>query len=203
MRRVYLIHLEVVLSGSLAVLTIFAALLIPTSTDTNDPSVRLAVLMDTGITATFQAHDAEEYPQLLGGCYNCAEGFYHQRPAHWWHGTDGCEIGQESNPGCADCNSPHCDDPSVPHDGSCPASCGIATFAAGMLRTGSVEQIARIPGLPVFVASSSDGPALQVLNCSGNVAFHVAMSRQEADLVRVVIEQKVATPPASAVGNGS
>jgi hypothetical protein len=156
------------------------------------PQAVHSVSVDAVIDIRDQGIGAEAGFAIRGSCYNCAEGFYYGVPAHWWHGTDGCDVeGEEDpSPGCKECSSEHCDDPSVPHYGGCPAApCGEPDFAMEVLRTGNADRIASVLGeARVLITHASAGLALQVLDCRGNVALQLAVSEEEADHIRVLFE---------------
>jgi hypothetical protein len=120
-------------------------------------------------------------------CRHCVEDFYppeSETPAHWWVGSSGCDGENLSfgDGGCRECTSTHCEDPEVPHHGSCPetlcdGSGGNSALAAEMLENGNAvwlaEQLAAHPKGYGFDAKLS---AFQVYGCDGSVRLHVFVS---------------------------
>ena len=121
--------------------------------------------------------------QEEGKCRNCAEGWYNdpEKPkvrAHWWVGAWMCQPGGGGGeilflmePGCKICESPHCDDPTVPHDGNCPdEECDdgvphmMMALAAGSDVRSVMEAGARYPGRLLLLP---DRRAVGVVDCEG------------------------------------
>jgi hypothetical protein len=124
-----------------------------------------------GALTTAEAQEEEK-------CRNCAEGTVYGKPSHWWVGAWMCQPGGGGGetmllmePGCKICESPHCDDPSVPHDGNCPdEECDdgvphmMMALAAGSDVRSVVEAGSRYPGRLLLLPERR---AVAVVDCEG------------------------------------
>ena len=170
-------------------------------------AVPMLVQLPKEVPATVASHvyvATEPGPTVVPGdstCANCSEGYYFGEEAHWWHGSDGCNganltagagtLGGGEDPGCYTCDSPHCEDPSVPHYGDCPdQKCnGGGANLTVLLAMGATEEIRNLlREQPAWYGLDVERSAIQQYNCRGSVTTHVAV---DADLMAAVL----ADPP--------
>ncbi len=126
-------------------------------------------------------------------CANCSEGYYFGRPAHWWHGEDGCDEPSRS-PGCRVCDASenYCYDPLVPHEGNCPAAnCGQT-----LAEVSSAVKGGDIVALATYVedgrADFDEARALLDLRTCGGATVQIDLDRHVSRWLGQTLAQRAA-----------